>query len=206
PDDIAKEHATITMLKMIQSGALNESWIGAKINPDYQIIYDINGEKLFYQFSVEKNGATIGIINAAASKVLGGSVISIGSIMPSISWGDLNDRSKKIVADNFSGYVQTSNKLVCVDYPAISQMITLNNVDTGDVKTLIIDSRDRSIKLFDSSNIAINSQNLSYYAQISLDEMTRGISIWNQGNATISSLKKRWTSVNPEILKNYSNM
>src|SRR5208337_3901231 len=53
PDDIAKEHATITMLKMIQSGALNESWIGAKINPDYQIIYDINGEKLFYQFSVE---------------------------------------------------------------------------------------------------------------------------------------------------------
>jgi len=206
PVDIANEHATITMLNMIQSGALDGRWVGAKINPEYQTIYDVNGEKLFYQFTVEKNGGKIGIINAAASKVLGGSVISIGSIIPSISPEDLNDYSKKVVAEKFSGYDQISNKLICIDYPVVAKMISLKNVGSGDEKVLIIDSRDRSIKTLDSFTIAVDSENLSFYKQISLDDMKHGLSTWDQGNNAFLSFKEKWTSVNPEILSNYSSM
>jgi len=206
PEDIALEHATIKMLNMIRSGALDERWIGAKINPDSKTIYDVRGEMLFHQFTVEKNGEKMGIINAAASKVLGGSVISIGSITPSTSSEDLNDYSKKVIAEKFSGYDQVSNKMVCINYPVVSQMISLKNAKSGDEKILIIDSRDRSIKTYDSSNIVADSENLSFYKQISVSDMKQGLSVWEKGNKTILSLKERWISVNPEILSNYSNM
>jgi hypothetical protein len=206
PADLANEHATITMLNMIQSGALDEKWVGAKINPDYQTVYDVNGEKIFYQFTVEKNGAKVGIINAAASKVLGGSVLSIGSIIPSTSLEHLNDYSKKVVAEKFPEYDQISNKLISVDYPVVSQMVSLKNSDSGNEKVLIIDPRYHSIKILDSTTLSADSENLSFYSRISLDEMNQGLSTWEQGSNVIQSLKEAWSSANPEILRNYSIM
>jgi len=47
PVETAREQATITMLSMIHSGALDENWSGAKINPAYEVIFDVNGERLF---------------------------------------------------------------------------------------------------------------------------------------------------------------
>lgn len=206
PADLANEQATITMLNMIQSGALDEKWVGAKINPDYQTVYDVNGEKIYYQFTVEKNGAKIGIINAAASKVLGGPILSIGLIIPSTSLEELNDYSKKVIAEKFPEYDQISNKLVSVDYPVVSQMVSLKNSVSGDEKVLIIDPRYHSIKILSSTPLATDSENLSFYKRISLNEMKQGLSTWEQSNSVMLSLKKGLSSANPEIFDNYSNM
>jgi len=60
PVGLAREQATITMLSMIQSGALDSNWVGATINPIPHEIYDVNGERLFYLFSVEKKVKGLG--------------------------------------------------------------------------------------------------------------------------------------------------
>lgn len=76
----AREHATVALSEFVAAGSpglKNTDWRGASINPDPLTIYDINGEKLLYQFSVEKEGKSVGAIKVSASKVLGQSIRAI---------------------------------------------------------------------------------------------------------------------------------
>ncbi|MFA4861045.1 hypothetical protein [Methanoregula sp.] len=198
PVDTAREQATITMLNMIQSGALDENWIGAKINPTPQEIFDINGDRLFYLFSVQKNGKRVGEIYAAASKTLGGSVITIGSINEPDTAKKLLEFSKKAVKENYPGYLVLSEKTVCFDYPVIGSMMTLKNQKTGEKKEIIIDSRDGSEK-------KMNSQVSSYYDQYSTENMKKNIATWDSQNVVMNEQKKGLLAVNPEILSKYSD-
>ena len=48
----AFEHANAQMISFIGAGAPNfENWAGAFIDPEPLVLFDINGQKLFYQFS-----------------------------------------------------------------------------------------------------------------------------------------------------------
>jgi hypothetical protein len=199
PVETAQEQATITMLSMIQSGALDENWAGAKINPAYQDLFDVNGERLFYQFSVEKNGKKVGEIYAAASKVLGGPVITIGSINEPGNAENLQTYSRKAVKEKFSGYQIISEKNVCFDYPFTGSMITGKNPLTGEEKSVIIDSRDGSEK-------NPETQVSSFYNQIPAEEMKKRVAIWEQHSSSIGELKTRILSENPGFLTKYPNM
>lgn len=67
----ALEHANAHMISFIASDAPNfENWTGAFIDPKPVELYDINGRKLFYQFSVYKNNNLIGRINVVPIKRL----------------------------------------------------------------------------------------------------------------------------------------
>ncbi len=51
----AFKHANANMISFIAAKAPNfENWAGASIDPKPIELYDINGQKLFYQFSVYK--------------------------------------------------------------------------------------------------------------------------------------------------------
>ncbi len=199
PVETAHEQATITMLSMLQSGALGENWAGAKINPAYDEISDVNGERLFYQFSVEKKGNRVGEIYAAASKVLGSPVIAIGSINEPGNTEKLQAYSRKAVKEKFSGYQVISEKNVCFDYPITGSMITGKNTLTGEEKTVFIDSRDGSEK-------NPETQVSSFYNQIPAEEMKKRVAIWEQQNAAMEVLKTKILSKNSEFLKEYADM
>jgi len=174
--ELAREQATITMLSMIQSGALDANWVGAKINPTPKEIYDVNGERLFYLFSVEKKGERVGEIYAAASKVLGGSVIAIGSINEPDTFEKLQTFSQKAIKEKYSGYQLISEKTVSFDFPILGSMIDLKNEKTGESKYVIIDSRDGSEKKMDT-------QVSSYYDQIPVEVKKQNIAIWETSRA-----------------------
>lgn len=53
-----------------------ENWTGASIDSKPVELYDINGQKLFYQFSVYKNTNLIGRIDIGANKTLGQTTVS----------------------------------------------------------------------------------------------------------------------------------
>jgi len=199
PVATAQEHATITMLSMIHSGALDENWVGGKINPTPQTIYDINGEKLFYLFTIEKKGARVGEIYAAASKVLGGSVITIGSIETPDKFTVLRVDTQKNLTEKYPGYQVIAEKKVCFDYPVIGLMLTLKNTKTGDMKDVIIDSRDGSVKNWET-------QVSSYYNQISAEDMKKHVAIWEKQSAITEELKTTALVENPEFLQHYSEM
>ena len=199
PEDTAREQATITMVSMIQSGALDENWIGGKINPTPQTIYDINGEKLFYLFTVKRDGARVGEIYAAASKVLGGSVITIGSMETPEQFLVIHAETRKNLAEKYPGYVIVAEKKVCFEYPVIGLMLTLENPKTGDMKDVIIDSRDGSIK--DNE-----TQRSSYYNQIPAEDLEKRVSIWEAQYAVSEKLKLSVLDENPDFLQTYSEM
>jgi hypothetical protein len=48
-----------------------KDWNSAKLQKDPITVYDINGKKLFYLYTVTKDGRAIGEMEMAASKVLG---------------------------------------------------------------------------------------------------------------------------------------
>ncbi len=71
-------HANANMINFIAGNALGfENWTGASINPNPQELYDINGQKLFYRFSVYKENKLIGTIDVCADKTLGPSIYDI---------------------------------------------------------------------------------------------------------------------------------
>ena len=199
PIETAREQATLTMLNMIQSGALDANWVGSKINPTPQEIYDINGDRLFYQFSVEKKGKRVGEIYAAASKVLGGPVIAIGSVNEPNTAKKMQGFSQKVAKENYPRYQVLSEKTVCFDYPVIGSKITLKDLKTGERKDIIIDSRDGSEKKMDS-------QVSSYYKDISAEQMGKNVANWEVKNAVIEEQKNVLLAANSEILTNYSDL
>ena len=73
----AREHAIVAILDFSSKNLIDQIWNGATVDPKPQLIYDLNGKILFYQFSAEKKGEKIGEILVSASKVLGVSVQKI---------------------------------------------------------------------------------------------------------------------------------
>jgi hypothetical protein len=206
PIKTAQDHATITMLDMIQSGALNENWVGAKLNPEPLIIYDLNGQKLFYLFPVEKKGERVGEIYAASSKVLGAPVVVIGSITDPKKIKSLELSEQTIVNKKYNGFQIISSKLVCYDYPLIGLITTLKNQDTGEEKYILIDPRDGSDQEFDQLAQSNHSKIYSYYDQISLEDMKIWVNTWNDNDKKLKKIETELFKKDPEIFVNYPDM
>jgi hypothetical protein len=73
----ALKHANANMIHFIATNPQGfENWTGASIDSKPVELYDINGQKLFYQFSVYKNTNLIGRIDIGANKTLGQTTVS----------------------------------------------------------------------------------------------------------------------------------
>ena len=70
----AFEHANAQMISFIATDTDFEKWEGASIDPKPLELYDINGQKLYYQYSVYKDNSIIGRIDIGANKKLGSSI------------------------------------------------------------------------------------------------------------------------------------
>ena len=104
------------------------NWDGANLNPEPLTIYDLNGERIFYQFWIEKNGEKIGKIRVAASKVLGSPIKYVGTSSPQeIDVPGLVMKANEIVKTNFTGYTIQSTKLICYDGPYFALLAELTN-------------------------------------------------------------------------------
>jgi hypothetical protein len=110
-----------------------------------QTIYDLNGQPLFYDFTVySNNDDPVGIVRATASTVLGVPVCSVYLGAPRWDIGKANEKAKKLVEKKFRAQV-ASSKLVCYAYPKLG--IALEWVDPRKHKRgrTIIDVSDLSI-------------------------------------------------------------
>lgn len=187
--DEARLSSTAVMKNFIDSGSLNGDWNDAIISASPVIIYDVNGKRLFYLFSVEKGGKKIGEIQAAASRVLGGSVMTIGST----SYLDYLDHASR-KADSFTEQVGmkssfTDRKFVSYNYPKLGFQVTTSDPNTGKSQDLIFDAAD--YHLVNSSEIH------SFYADIPLNEQSERINRYTLENA---ELTKKSTSAKMVVI------
>ena len=119
--DIAINQAKVSLNDYLSTGlsTIGKEWQTAKINTSPLIIYDIHGNKLFYEYSVENNGNQIGAVKVLANKVFGvyGSIIEM---QPRYYDPIVSEKGaiSKILSQN-PGVQVTSTSLVSYNYPVI---------------------------------------------------------------------------------------
>ena len=178
--DTARTSALNVMQQFVTSKTLDGNWNNATLNSAPSVIFDVNGKRLFYLFSVEKNGKKIGEIQAAASKALGGAVVTIGTT----SYLDILDKtvtkSKAATEDQYKNFKIIDQKIVSYNYPKLGVLTQLSNPVTNETKELLYDASD--------FHIVSNSDTHSFYSDIPVTEMSARVSKWNTENT--EGLKK----------------
>lgn len=170
-------YANLYMSEYTSLGLDENSWIGTSINEEPILIYDLNGELLFYQFSIEKNTKTVGSITTPASKVLGFPVQSIGEPYTYDIENCLNNLYGILLSNNYKDFKLVSSQIVCYDYPKLGVLVKLLNQETETEKTLIFDALEMSSKSNKVNDVQDDSW--SYYKQISDDQLIKNIEYWN---------------------------
>ena len=101
-----------------------EDWDGAKVQKGAVTVYDIHGIKLFYEFTVTKDGKAIGEIEIAASKVLGSSLHRV-ILSPPLDRENAAQKAMEVAEKEYPDYKIQSTKPVCYSYPKEGVMVTL---------------------------------------------------------------------------------
>ena len=128
----AFEYANAHMIAFIATDTPNfEEWKGASIDPKPLELYDINDQKLFYQFSVYKNSNLIGRIDVCADKTLGASVNDIQFNPKPFKEAEAMKKSAEIAKKNYPNEEIKSTNMVVYSYPNIGAMTVVKDKSAG---------------------------------------------------------------------------
>lgn len=199
-EEKALEHATVYMLDAVLTHTPGlEEWRGAMINLEPLTIYDINGKKLFYEFSVEKNGKMVGTIKASASAVLGPSVYTLEIGPRPWDASTAIEKAKELAQQEYGGEI-ISAKLVCYSYPKIGVMLTFaDQTVAGEKRRMIIDVADYSI-VPDKRPKAEEIGVWSVYESIPEEEKSPRIAEWERDDKFVSFVTEKANSTGIEDL------
>ena len=161
-ENTALQSARAAVKDFVGRGALDNTWDGATVNPKSDIIYDLNGKPLFYLFSVESKGKRIGEIKAAASKVVGGAIVTIGPGAGPVDLESARAHASEIIGKKYKGASINSMTLVCYDYPGIGILFRFSAPGSKE-ETLILDAYDFSV--------IPESKQVSYYNGIQASDI-----------------------------------
>ena len=140
----AMDHAFVSALIGTFSGMDGlKGWNGAKLYAEPVRIYDVNGELLFYEFSVVKDKKTVGVVWGSASKVLGAPPVYI--MQPGVRGYDpdkARSEALRIASTKYPTHDVIKTLLVCYSFPRMGIMVTLRNPKTRVETKIIIDAAD----------------------------------------------------------------
>ena len=189
----AFQHASIMMMDYVKTGLDEGHWNGAVISPDPVIIYDMNGERLFYRFYVIKNSEAIGEITIAASKVL---KISLQEINEGVTLNPeiIQSHADDLVKAEFPGYRITSMEYVCYDYPSIGVKIQIFNEKTGDREEMMFDAATFSQVTPENIDGKMIMGGWSYYKSIPVAKYSENSVSWNENQIYVLNLEKDFAS------------
>ena len=136
----AFEHANSNMINFITGNAPGfENWKGTSIDSKPQELYDINGQKLFYRFSVYKAKKLIGTIDVCADKTLGPSIYDIAFDPTPFKAAEAMKKSKEIAKKNYPTGQIKSTSMVVYDYPRIGAMTVVKDKTSGVEHRIFVD-------------------------------------------------------------------
>lgn len=133
--------ANANMLSFITSNVQGfENWTEASIDPKPQELYDINDQKLFYQFSVYNSEILVGTIDICADKTLGPSIYDIAFYPQPLKTAEAVNKSIEIANNNYLGGEIKSTKMVVYSYPSIGAMTVIKEKTTGVEHRIFVDA------------------------------------------------------------------
>ena len=136
----AFKHANANMISFIAADAPGfENWTEASIDTKPVELYDINGQKLFYRFSVYKENKLIGTIDVCADKTLGPSIYDIVFDPEPYKVAEAMKKSIEIAKSEYSDGEIKSTNLVVYSYPRIGAMTVVKDKTTGVEHRIFVD-------------------------------------------------------------------
>lgn len=191
--ELARDHAITRMLLGILTETPRlEKWKGATIGPEPIEIFDLNGQLLFYEFSVQKNREIVGRIKVSANKVLGPAVYT-AEIGPR-RW-DLEkakQQVKKIAEEKFKGTIVASTRLICYSYPKLGILAVLVEPKTKEEIRVIMDVATYGlVPLIFAEEGQLGLATWSLYGSIPEKEKVDRISRWQDDNRLLEFLKEK---------------
>ncbi len=136
----AFKHANAHMISFIAADAPGfENWVGASIDAKPLELYDINGQKLFYQFSVYKENKLIGTIDVCADKTHGPSIHDVKFDPKPYKAAEAMKKSKEIANNKYPTGEIKSTVMVVYSYPKVGAMAIIKD-KAGDEHRIFVDA------------------------------------------------------------------
>lgn len=190
----AFKHANTRMIRFIATDTQKfESWEGASINPKPLEFYDINDQKLYYQFSVHKNNKTISKIDVGANKTLGQpiQVIEFNPIPYNIT--EVMEKSIETAEKDYPTGEIESTKMVVYSYPKIGAMTVVKDKTTGDEYRIFIDAYTLDVVPDEPTN-ETKLGVCSIYEQKSKNEINKNLKKWQKSDEFTKSIEHAATN------------
>lgn len=144
-EDRAFEHALMAARRSWAGGTEDlQAWGDADFSSKPLLIYDLNGEPLFYEFSVDGREGEIGRIKAAASQLVGTGVVALE--LGQRGW-DLEEARKMALERAKELYPRSkaeAQELVCYCYPKIGIRVEISGGKGQESGSVIFDVSDGS--------------------------------------------------------------
>lgn len=185
-EDTAWMHARVYLTQFVADELPGlEDWDGAQVEKKPVIVYDIHGKKLFYEFTVTKEGRAIGEIEIAASKVLGTSVCRV-ILSPPLDRETAAQKAMEVAEKEYPDYKIQSTKPVCYSYPKEGVMVTLAKPEAKEEKTVIIDVYLSSVVPLKEPKKEGELGAWSIYDKLPAEERAKGIEKWNSDAESVA--------------------
>jgi transcriptional regulator len=210
PVEKAFEHANAHVIDFVSSGAPDfENWTGASIDPKPLELYDINGQKLFYEFSAYKKDTLVGKIYVGANKTLGPSVQVIETTPNSYNTTEATKKSIEIAKKEYPDGEIKSTKVVEYSYPRIGAMTVVKD-NTGEEHRIFVDVYSLDVvpdRPATETQLGVWSMYEQKLKKNGIDENLRE---WQKSDEFVKSIEKEAANKGicisvPIILDNYSN-
>lgn len=186
----ALEHANAHMINFIAAEAPNfENWTGASIDPKPQELYDINGQKLFYQFSVYKAKKLIGTIDVCADQTFGYSINDIAFDPKTYNAAEAMKKSIEIAKKTYPTGEITSNKMVVYSYPSIGAMTEVKDKTTGIKSRIFVDAY--TLDVVPDKHATLTEPGVwSMYDQILMNGKEDNLNDWQKSDQLTKSIEQ----------------
>lgn len=176
----AFKHANTRMIRFIATDTEKfGSWKGASIDPKPLELYDINGQKLYYQFSVYENNKTIGKIDVGANKTLGQPIQVIEFNPIPFNMTEVMEKSIETAKSNYPTGEIKSTKMVVYSYPKIGAMTVVKDKTTGDEHRIFVDAYTLDV-VPDEPTTETKLGVCSIYEQKSKNEIDENLKKWQK--------------------------
>jgi hypothetical protein len=201
----AFEHANAQMIQFVATNTEGfGNWTEASIDSKPLELYDINGQKLYYEFSVYKSKILIGKIYIGADKTLGQSVRLVLFDPKPYNADEVMKKSIKIAKKEYPNGKILSTKMVVYAYPDVGAMTEVKDKITGEKHRIFVDAYTLDL-VPDKPATKTEPGVWSMYEQASKTNIDENLKNWqNSDELTISieqALTNKKININTSVTK-----
>ena len=172
-----------------------EAWGRYEVAPEPLIIYDLNGQVLFYEFSVMSDERQAGSIKTSASAVIGSPVVTIEFGPRKWSRGQAIERAQAEARKRFPKAQLSEPELVCYCYPKLGVRIFAKEKEGR--RSIIVDVSDGTVLERWGKDEREGITAYSFYDEIAEPEREVRLRRFDLANEELKLLKRQA----PEVLE-----